>query len=153
MILGGLSAEAGNIKVDLNINLDPLRPIIVREEVYRPQVPVRYDFEREHPQRDEVQFIYPEELGFYVAVGVPYELYYIGRSYYLYNDGRWLRAHSRQGPWVAMSSRNLPKVLRQHRIERISDYRQHGGYASYRTQERYRDRNQQSDRKWKGERG
>lgn len=141
VIFAEISAEAGSFNVDLNINLDPFRPVIFREEVYRPPAPVRYDLEAEYPLRDEVRFIYPDELGFYVAVGVPYELCYINKSYYLFSAGRWLRAYSRRGPWVAMGYRELPMVLRQHRVERIRDYRQHG-YASHRGRERYEDRNQ-----------
>lgn len=153
VIFGGISAEAGNVKVNLNINLDPFRPVIIREEIYRPPVPVRYAPAPAYSRRDEVRFIYPDELGFSVAVGVPYDLCYIGTSYYLFNDGRWLRAHSQRGPWVAMSYRELPVVLRQHRIERIRDYRQHG-YDSHRERERERprDRNQYSNRNVKGER-
>lgn len=151
VLLGGISAEAGNVKVNLNINLDPYRPVIIREEVYRPPVPVRYDLEPDYSRRDEVRFIYPDELGFYVAIGVPYELCYIDRSYYLFRDGRWLRAHSRRGPWVAMGYRELPVGLRQHRIERIRDYRQHG-FASHHERGRDRDRNQHRDGDMKGDR-
>ena len=152
VILGGTFAEAGNFKVDLNINLEPYRPIIVREEIYRLPPPVRYKPRPEYSGRDEVRFIYPEELGFYVAVGIPDELCYIGRSYYLFQNGRWLRSDNRRGPWVVLGYRELPSVLRQHRIERIRDYRQHG-YArlqqSQNDRERYRDRNQHGDRNLK----
>lgn len=151
VLLGGISAEAGNVKVDLNINLDPYRPVIVREEVYRPPAPVRYDLEPDYSRRDEVRFIYPDELGFYVAIGVPYELCYIDRSYYLFRDGRWLQAHNRRGPWVAMGYRELPVVLRQQRIERIRDYRQHG-YASHRERGRDRDWKEHRERAFKRER-
>jgi hypothetical protein len=151
VIFGGISAEAGNVKVNLNINLDPFRPVIIREETYRPPAPVRYAPAPAYSRRDEVHFIYPDELGFYVAVGIPYELCYIGTSYYLFNDGRWLRAHSQRGPWVAMGYRELPVALRQHRIERIRDYRQHG-FDTHRERKRSRDRNQYSDRNVKGER-
>lgn len=145
MILGGISAEAGNVKVNLNINLEPFQPFIVHEEIYRPPAPVRHDPEPEYPRRGEVRFIYPDELGFFVAVGVPYELCYIDRSYYLFNNGRWLRAHSRRGPWVAIGYRELPGALRQHRIERIRDYCQHG-YAPHRERAHDHDRNQHSFR-------
>jgi hypothetical protein len=151
VLLGGISAEAGNVKVDLNIILDPYRPVIVRKEVYRPPVPVRSAPEPEHSRRDEVRFIYPDELGFYVAIGVPYELCYIDRSYYLFRDGRWLRAYSRRGPWVAMNYRELPVGLRQHRIERIRDYRQYG-YASHRERGRDRDWKDHKDLNGKGNR-
>jgi hypothetical protein len=150
-IFGGISAEAGNVKVNLNINLDPVRPVIIREEVYRPPTRVRYAPAPAYTRRDEVRFIYPDELGFHVAVGVAYDLCYIGNSYYLFNDGRWLRAHSQRGPWVAMRHRELPVELRQHRIERIRDYRQHG-YASHREREHSRDRYEYNARNMKGER-
>jgi hypothetical protein len=151
VIFGGISAEAGNVKVNLNINLDPFRPVFIREEIYRPPLPVRYDPAPVYSRRDEVRFIFPDELGFYVAVGVPYELCYIDRSYYLFNKGRWLRAYSQRGPWVALGYRDLPVVLRQQRIERIRDYRQHG-YNSHREQERSRDRNQHNARNEQRER-
>lgn len=150
-IFGGISAEAGNVKVNLNINLDPFQPVIVREEIYRPPVPVRYAPPPAYSRRDEVRFIYPDELGFYVAVGVPYELYYIGTSYYLFDEGHWLRAHSRRGPWITISYRELPVGLRQHRIERIRDYRQHS-YTSHREREHSRDRYEYKARNVKGER-
>lgn len=150
-IFGGITAEAGTVKVNLNINLDPFSPVIIREEIYRPPTPVRHVPAPVYYQREEVRFIYPDEFGFYVAVGVPYELCYIDRNYYLFNDGRWLRANSRRGPWIAISYRELPVGLRQHRIERIRDYRQHD-YVSYLEREYSRDLYEYNARNGKRER-
>jgi hypothetical protein len=71
----------------------------------------------------DVDFVYPSQLGFYVAVGVPYDLFYAQNSYYLWRDGRWYRAPGSHGPWVVTRYRELPPGLRKHNIERIRSYR------------------------------
>lgn len=136
----GAPAWAGNVKVNLNFGLGGLYPpIIVREEIYRPPVAVRYYPEPSYPALDEVHFIYPDELGFYVAVGLPYELCYINNSYYLLQNGVWLRSGSRRGPWVSMYDHEVPFGLRRHQIARIREYRQYG-YARREGLEERRDR-------------
>jgi hypothetical protein len=147
--LSGSSAYAGNVGVDLNIHLgDLFRTVSVREPVYAPPVQVYAPPVRvygppveEHPIGENVRFIYPDALGFYVAVGVPYDLCYMQNSYYLFRDGRWLRSPSSRGPWVVQSYRDLPQGLRSQRIERIRDYRYAGQRGSGRYQDRYSGRN------------
>ena len=92
----------------------------------------------------------PKPLGFYVAVGVPYDLFYVQNSYYVFRDGSWFRASRSQGPWIAMSRRELPPGLRRHEIERIRSYR-NAEYASYRRdREHYRGRHFMSGKEeWK----
>jgi len=111
------AVHAGNVGVDVNINLGGQpRQVIARAPVYAAPVEViRVD--------DDIQFVYPDALGFYVAVGVPYDLFYLQNSYFLFRDGRWLRAPSSRGPWVAQRERDLPRALRKQRIERMREYR------------------------------
>lgn len=124
--LAASSVEAGHFKVNMNINLEPFRPLSLHQEVLPAPQPCRSRPESAALWQDELRFIYPPGLGFYLAVGVPYELCYVNRSYYLFSSGRWLRANSRRGPWIAPSYRELPPALRHQRIEGLREYRQHG---------------------------
>ena len=148
---GAHAAQAGNLGVNLNINLgEPPRQVIVAPPppVYvAPPPPPVYAAPPAYPPvdafrvEDDVQFVYPDSLGFYVAVGVPYDLFYLQNSYFLFRDGRWLRAPSSRGPWMVQRYRELPPGLRRYKIERIREYRTRE-YAVYnRDREHYRGRN------------
>ena len=142
---------AGNVGVDLNIHVgDQPRQVIVSEPPYQPvyQQPVQ------QIQVDEdVQFIYPGQLGFYVAVGLPYDLFYVQNNYYLYRDGRWSRASRSQGPWAFVDRRGLPPGLRKHKMERIHRYRDQEYVVYRRDQERYRGKHFRSAKEeWKEQR-
>jgi hypothetical protein len=135
LALGAAAASAGNVGVDVNLHLGnqpqqvivPVAPqpapVVIREPaptavVIREPAPtavITID--------DDVDFVYPAQLGFYVAVGVPYDLFYVRNNYYLFRDGRWLRAPGSRGPWVATRYRELPPGLRRHDIQRIRYYR------------------------------
>jgi hypothetical protein len=125
---------AGNVGVDVNVHLgDQPRQVIVREPVYQPPV-------QQFQVDEEIQFIYPEPLGFYVAVGLPYDLFYVQNRYYLYRDGRWSRSSRSRGPWVHVDRQALPPGLRRHRIERIHRYRDQEYVVYRRDQDHYRGR-------------
>lgn len=148
---GAQAAFAGNVGVNLNINVgEPQRqvvvapppPVYVEQPAYVPAETVRIE--------DDVQFLYPPTLGFYVAVGVPYDLFYIRNSYFLFRDGRWFQAPSSRGPWVVQRTRDLPPVLRRHRMERIRECRTRE-YAIYnRDRDHYRGKHFRRDKEqWK----
>jgi hypothetical protein len=138
LALGASAASAGNVGVDVNLHIGnqpqqvfvpaPAAPppqVIIREPVAPPpQVIIR---EPAPPAvvtiDDDVDFVYPAQLGVYVAVGVPYDLFYFRNNYYLFRDGRWFRASGSHGPWVAARYRELPPGLRRHDIARIRAYR------------------------------
>lgn len=165
---------AGNVGVDVNINLGAQpRQVIVREPAYEPPYQPEYQPEYQPPYEppyqpeyeppyqpsvriqvdEDVQFIYPGTLGFYVAVGLPYDLFYVQNNYYLYRDGRWSRASRSQGPWVFMDRRTLPPGLRKHRIERIHQYRDQEYVVYRRDRERYRGKHFRSAKEeWKEQR-
>jgi hypothetical protein len=152
LVLGASAASAGNVGVDFNLHLGnqpqqivvPVAPpptqVIVREPA--PAAVVTID--------EDVDFVYPAQLGFYVAVGVPYDLFYVKNNYYLFRDGRWFRAPGSHGPWVATRHRELPPGLRRHDIERIRAYRS-AEYDIYRHgRDHYRGRHFQTRRDdWK----
>ena len=161
LTLSAHAAHAGNVGVNLNINLgEPPRQVIVAQPPgYAPPpdyAPPAYAQPAYAPPpetfrvEDDVQFVYPDALGFYVAVGVPYDLFYLQNNYYLFRDGRWLRAPSSRGPWMVQRYRELPPGLRRYRLERIRDYRTRE-YALYnRDREHYRGRVYRSEKgQWK----
>lgn len=68
-------------------------------------------------------FLYPAELGFGVAVGVPYDMFYLNGIYFVYRGGGWYRTNTYGGHWVRVRHRDLPYAIRHHRIKRIHEYR------------------------------
>lgn len=156
------AAHAGNVSV--NINLGEPSPVYVAPPppayvpapapVYVAPPPPVYVPPAEVIRVDEdLQFIYPSNLGFYVAVGVPYDLFFLNNSYYLYRDGRWLHAPSSRGPWVVQRYRELPPGLRRHRLERIREYRNREYVIYQRDRDHYRGRHFRSGKEqWKEQR-
>ena len=144
LALGASAASAGNVGVDVNLHIGnqpqqvvipapaapPPAPVIVREQA--PPAVVAID--------DDVDFVYPAQLGFYVAVGVPYDLFYVRNNYYLFRDGRWFSASGSHGPWVAARYRELPPGLRRHDIARIRAYRSTEYDIYHRDRDHYRGR-------------
>jgi len=76
-------------------------------------------------------FLYPPELGFGVAVGVPYDMFYLSGIYYVYRGGGWYSTSSYGGNWRSVRNRELPRELRRHNMSRIHSYRdrEYRGYA------------------------
>lgn len=81
-------------------------------------------------------FIYPPSLGFYAAIGIPYDLFYIDRNYYLHRGNRWYRSPRYNGPWGSLRNDHLPQGLRRHRYDDIV----RGREREYRTYQNERNR-------------
>lgn len=84
-------------------------------------------------------FLYPPELGFGVAVGVPYDLFYDNGGYYLYRGG-WYRASYYGDRWVRVHKRDLPPELRRYRIAQIHGFRDREYRMYTRDHDHYRGR-------------
>ncbi|MBJ6800369.1 hypothetical protein JFN90_09505 [Geomonas sp. Red259] len=148
-------AQAGNVGVDVNIHLGNERPVVVAPAPARPVVvaPAPVPVYQPEPYYDDVEenveFIYPQPLGFYVAVGVPYDLFYLNNVYFSFRDGRWYRSPDNRGRWVPVGYRELPSPLRRYRIERIREYRTRE-YAVYqRDRDHYHGRHRSERGYWK----
>ena len=76
------------------------------------------------------EFLYPPELGFGVAVGVPYDMFYLSGGYYIFRGGSWYRTPTYGGNWIRVRPRELPRELRRYRIDRIHEFRDRE-YRSY----------------------
>lgn len=76
-------------------------------------------------------FIAPSRLGFYVGAGTAYDIVFMSDFFYLYYGNSWHRSRHHNGPWVEVIYRDLPPVIRRHRIEEIRSYRDRE-YRAYR---------------------
>lgn len=146
--------HASNVGVDVNIHLGNERPVVVapppaapRPVVVAPAPAAPYYVD---DVEEDVEFVYPDRLGFYVAVGVPYDLFYLNNAYFVLRDGRWYRSPDNRGGWYPVRYRELPPPLRRHRIERIREYRARE-YAVYRhDRDHYRGLHRRDKGYWKG---
>ncbi len=131
-------AEDVGFNVSINVgNRPPVDPVYVN-----PQVAI------EAPP----EFIMPPALGFYVAVGVPYDMMFISNVYYLHKGDVWYRAPHYNGPWVVVPYKALPPGIRRHRFERIRYYRDEE-YRRYREDEKhYHGRHFRPEKEWKEQR-
>ena len=89
-------------EVNINVNIGAPPPIVVQQ---RPTM------------------VYLAEPGMFVAVGVPYDIYFIsGRYYYLHGDN-WFWASGYGGPWVHVVRKSLPPGLQKYKVVQLRDFR------------------------------
>lgn len=66
--------------------------------------------------------LFVPQLGFYVSVGLPYDLLFFNNIYYVYHGDHWYHSHYHRGPWVVVKHNRLPRHIRKHRWHKIRDY-------------------------------
>jgi hypothetical protein len=97
-------------------------------------------------------FIMPPSLGFYVAVGTPYDLYRVNNKYYVFHNNAWYRGAYYNGPWRAVNHQQLPPNLRRHSHDQIRAIRDEE-YRHYRdNRDRYKGKHFKPDKAWKEQR-
>lgn len=128
-VLGCPLAYAGNVDVSVGVNIGNQPRVAVPVPVAPPPAPVYAapPVVIEEPP----EFIAPPQLGFYAAVGVPYDLFFVSGRYYLYRGNAWYGAPGYNGPWVSVRYANLPPAMRRYPYEKIRHYRD-AGYRDYR---------------------
>jgi hypothetical protein len=95
-------------------------------------------------------FIYPQDLGIYVAVDIPLDMFYVSGKYYLYQDQQWHRAPYYNGPWRRVKHHHdLPPGLRKHKLERIHYYRDEEYRHYHGDRDSYRGRHFKPKKEWK----
>ena len=124
---GATLAQAGNVGVDLDVHIGNRPPVVA---VPAPPPPVVIE--------EPPEFVYPGELGFGVAIGLPYDMFYISGSYYLFRGNVWYRAPYYNGPWVVTRYKSLPPGLRRHKLARIHEFREREYRAFRGDREHYR---------------
>ena len=98
--------------VNVNVNIGPPVPVIV-------QAPP--------------QMLFLSDPGVYVAVGIPYDVFFIGGRYYYLHGKNWFWGPGYDGPWTYVEYRTLPPGLRKHKVVRLREYREQE-YRVYRVQ-------------------
>lgn len=129
---------------NLSVNIGTPSAVIVSPPpppVYAPQVVIDA----------QPEFIFSPNLGFYVSVGIPYDIVYVDRNYYLYNGGNWYVSPSCQGPWMS-ANRRIPPKLRRFRYEQIRTYRDREYSAYQHNRDNYRGRWYRPEGNWRGNR-
>ncbi len=114
------SAFASNVSFSFGINVSPAP--VYAAPVYAPPAVVI---------DEPPEFVAPPALGFYAAVGTPYDLFYAANRYYLCRGNAWYSAPYYNGPWVQVGYRALPWGLRKYPVERIRYMRDEAGYDDY----------------------
>jgi len=113
-------SHAGGLNVNLNVGVPvvtpaPPPPAYVPAPAPVPQVVL--------PAATPPQFVYVPDLGYYVAVGTPYDIAYVGRDYYLYSNGCWYRSPYYGGPWRVAAVKLLPPLLVRYDVREFRQYR------------------------------
>lgn len=71
------------------------------------------------------EMVYMPEAGVYVAIGTPYDLYFVSGRYYYYTGGFWyVSSYGYGGPWVRVVYGRLPWGLRRYRVDRFHEFRE-----------------------------
>jgi hypothetical protein len=113
LLLFAASIAEAEVKVNINVNADiPVRVAPVPPQPFITPVPAAVPSFVFQVAPD---FLEPTDLGFFVAIGVPYDMYYIGNAYYIFHNKVWYRARSYNGPWEFVDYGTLPSSLDKYR--------------------------------------
>jgi hypothetical protein len=131
-------ASAAQAQVNLDIHIGntpepppPPPPVIVEPPPVALQAPPH--------------MIYDEGLRIYIAVGIPYDIFFQNNSYFYHVNGVWYRSPYYRGPWTRTEMRRIPRGLREHRIEELRGSRERA-WKEYRGHEdRYRGKHFQAE--------
>jgi hypothetical protein len=69
----------------------------------------------------------------FVAVGIPYDVYFLSGRYYYFHGDNWFWASGYSGPWVHVVRKNLPPGLTKYKVVQLRDFRERE-YKAYKTQ-------------------
>jgi hypothetical protein len=107
LLFAGVKARA-EVGIDIHLGNMAPAPVAAPDYIQVDQAP---------------EMVYVPEMSMYVAVGIPYDIVYVGGRYYYSNGGAWYRSQYYSGPWVNVGPRRLPQGLRKWNIEKIREYR------------------------------
>lgn len=136
MVLGATSAWSSDVRVGADIHIRLGDPVPAPYMISQPPL-----------------FLYPQDLGFYVAVGVPFGLFYIDNYYYTPRGGVWYGAPHYNGPWYHVKPGHLPPGLVKHRYRNVIHHRDVEYRHYLKDRDHYRgERYRPDDRGWKRDR-
>src|SRR5688572_21346896 len=117
MLLGAIAMDGGlatpaHAEVNINVNIGAPPPVVVVE---RPTM------------------LYLPEPGVYVAVGVPYDIFFMSGRYYYFHGNNWFWASGYGGPWVHVVHKSLPPGLQRYKVVQLHGFRERE-YRVYKVQ-------------------
>ena len=118
--LSGLTSAWAGVNVNINVGAPP--PVVVAPA---PPPPVVVEAPPE--------MVFLPAPGLYVAVGIPFDVFFVTGRYYYFHGGNWFWARGYGGPWVHVVDRSLPPGLQKYRIEKLHEFRERA-YKDYRAQ-------------------
>ena len=110
--LSCLLAPLAAAPVNVNINIGPPPPVVVHSAP---------------------TMLFLADPGVYVAVGVPYDIFFIGGRYYSMHGSAWYWGSSHSGPWVHVVHRSLPPGLQKFKVHQLREFRERE-YVVYKAQ-------------------
>jgi hypothetical protein len=113
LFMAVLAVPARAAEVHVNINIGGPPPIFLHS---RPHL------------------VYLPQPAVYVAVGIPYDVFYVSGRYYYYRGNDWYWGPGYGGPWKRVVYKSLPPGLRKYKVDRLREYRD----IEYRSQRVYR---------------
>jgi hypothetical protein len=111
-LLVSMMAIPALAEVNINVNIGPPPPVVVTT---RPTM------------------VFLPEPAVYVAVGVPYDIYFLGGRYYYMHGDNWFWGSGYDGPWVHVVYKSLPPGLQKYKVVKLREYRDRE-YRVYKTQ-------------------
>jgi hypothetical protein len=112
MLSVGLAATPVRAQVSVNVQIGEPPPVVV----YSP-----------------LTMILLPEPQMYVAVGVPYDIYFVNGRYYYLDGGHWFWGPRYGGPWTYVPFGNLPPGLRKFKVKQLHEFRERQ-YRVYKTE-------------------
>jgi hypothetical protein len=109
-LLIGILAPQARAEVNVNVIIGAPPPIIVHSAP---------------------TMLYLGEPAVYVAVGIPYDLFFVGGRYYYVRGNTWYWGPGYGGPWTTVVYRSLPPGLQKYRVTRLREFRDRE-YRAYR---------------------
>src|SRR5262249_1927725 len=73
------------------------------------------------------------EPQMYVAVGVPYDIFFVSGRYYYFHGGHWFWGPGYGGPWTYVAVETLPPGLRRDKLKQLHEFRERE-YRVYKAQ-------------------
>jgi len=112
LALTGFLPTQAHAQVSVNVNIGAPPPVIV-------QAPP--------------PMLFLQDPGVYVAVGIPYDVFFFGGRYYYVQGNHWFWGPGYAGPWTYVEYRTLPPGLRKYKVVKLREYRERE-YKVYRVQ-------------------
>ena len=112
MLSVGVVATSARAQLSINVHIGEPPPVVV----YSPPTMV----------------LLPEPQ-MYVAVGVPYDIYFMSGNYYYLHGDHWFWGPGYGGPWTYVAFEKLPPGLRKFKVKQLHEFRERE-YRAYKVQ-------------------